>query len=199
MSDACIREALKQGILRDDCVNPNVRVVEELGLDHGTSRIDIAVIRANQLIGYEIKSGKDTLSRLPHQVHQYGMVFDKLSLVVDYRHAYGATKIIPPWWGVYFVEASEDDIVKELSLARLPSTNPSIDKNAIVRLLWKYEALQFLEEMGIARGVRSKSRSAIYACIVDNVDIESLRSRVCDALRNREYWRVGALRPTYVY
>jgi hypothetical protein len=58
-----------------------VRIIEELGVVHGKSRIDIAVING-LMHGYEIKSDKDTLQRLPEQMNMYNSVFNKVTLVV---------------------------------------------------------------------------------------------------------------------
>lgn len=198
MSDYQIRIALKKNTLRDYYLDSNTRVIEELGLSHGSSRIDIAIVN-DRLIGYELKSGQDTLKRLPRQVQYYNAVFSKLILVVDYRHAYDATKIIPQWWGVYFVETLPDGRVKSVSIARPPQENPLQSKSAIVKLLWKEEAVYYLEEIGLAKGYRSKTKREIYDRIVEHVNIDSLQSYVCKTLKNRVYWRADASQLTYAY
>lgn len=45
-------------------------VVEELGLFHGASRVDLAVV-GRSLHGYEIKSDRDSLDRLEQQAADY--------------------------------------------------------------------------------------------------------------------------------
>ena len=56
---------LRQHIARED-----VLIIDELGLAHAQSRIDLAVFNGH-LHGYEIKSAGDTLERLPRQLSFY--------------------------------------------------------------------------------------------------------------------------------
>jgi hypothetical protein len=48
-------------------------MLDEFGLEHGEVRVDVAVING-ELHGYEIKSERDTLERLPRQVKAYSAV-----------------------------------------------------------------------------------------------------------------------------
>ena len=56
-----------------------------MGVWSGTVRIDVAVLNG-EMCGYEIKSDRDTLERLPFQIEIYSKEFDKLTLVVGRRH-----------------------------------------------------------------------------------------------------------------
>ena len=70
MNDHQLRRALKSKVLARYAKDPDTRVVEELGLRHGLARVDVAVV--NGIIhGYELKSDKDNLKRLPHQIQVY--------------------------------------------------------------------------------------------------------------------------------
>ena len=64
MSDACIRDALKRELLYEYKDDRQTVIIEELGVQHGTSRIDLAVVNG-VLHGFELKSDRDTLTRLP--------------------------------------------------------------------------------------------------------------------------------------
>jgi hypothetical protein len=68
-----------------------------MGIWSGSVRIDVAVING-ELTGYELKSDRDTLERLPLQAELYSRVFDRLILVVGKRHAKKAIEHIPEWW-----------------------------------------------------------------------------------------------------
>jgi hypothetical protein len=61
--------------------NENTLVVDELGILNGKSRADIAVING-YLVGFEIKSDEDSLTRLNDQVEAYNAVFDRSTLIV---------------------------------------------------------------------------------------------------------------------
>ena len=80
-NDTLIRSALKKFLTNHHAQDEKVRIIEEFGVQHGTARVDIAVI--NGIIhGYEIKSDQDTLRRLPRQMGVFNLVFDKITLVV---------------------------------------------------------------------------------------------------------------------
>ena len=85
MNDVQIRTALKRELLLQYKDDRETVVIEELGVHHGTSRIDLAVVNG-VLHGFEFKSDRDTLTRLPEQANAYGLVFDRLTLVVAERH-----------------------------------------------------------------------------------------------------------------
>lgn len=167
-------------------------IFEELGVRHGAARIDFAVING-AMYGYEIKSDRDTLERLPEQMNEYNAVFDKLTLVVGKRHLHDAINLVPDWWGV-IVAKSEDQKITFYTI-REPEKNNEQKGVSIARLLWREEALQILEEKNKAQGVRSKTRDVIYKKLADVIDTHTLKKRVADTLlisSSREGWRSGA-------
>ena len=97
-NDLIIRSALKEDLRRRYARNKKLRIIEELGVQHGTARIDIAVVNGT-MHGYEIKSDQDTLKRLPEQMDIFNSVFDKMTLIVGKNHLYEAINIVPDWGG----------------------------------------------------------------------------------------------------
>lgn len=67
---------------------PRDAIRHEITLDSASSdgRADIVVALDREIIGIEIKSGKDKLDRLETQREQYGCRFDKMCAVIDARH-----------------------------------------------------------------------------------------------------------------
>lgn len=197
MNDQCIRAEIKRQYLKKYYQCPGTIVIDELGISYGASRIDIAVI-GSELLGYELKSDLDNLNRLPSQVQAYNAVFDELTLVVGYTHAYDAVKIVPQWWGLVFAETDPHGHVL-FSYAREPKKNPSPDKFVVAKLLWRDEALQVLDDLGLARGFRSKSRGEICEELAKQTDFEILRSRVCCQIKKRINWRADKLQTLYAH
>lgn len=193
MNDNDIRTALKAELFRRYAKSSNTLILDELGIRHGTARIDLAVVN-HRLHGYEIKSDNDSLRRLPEQIKVFNSVLDRVTLVVGYRHAYDALRMVPPWWGVRLATKDEQCGTVMLASARFPRNNPGVDLHAIVALLWREEALNILEEIGAAKGVRSKPRTDIYMRLVNVCSPDYLRSRIRQQLKSREGWRVGAQR-----
>ena len=187
-NDRLIRSALKEE-LNNTHRSEHYTIIEELGLSHGTARVDMVVV--NGLIhGYELKSDLDTLQRLPGQMKVFNSVLDKVTLVVGKKHLHEAIKLIPTWWGVMIAKIPESDGTLSLITLRDASDNPNKDSLAIAQLLWRNEALSILEELEAAKGLRSKPRQLIYQKLVEAVeDQQFLCDRVRDRLFNREGWR----------
>jgi hypothetical protein len=163
-------------------------ILEELGVKHGTARIDIAVING-VMHGYEIKSDRDTLERLPQQMNEFNAVFDKLTLVVGKRHLYDAINIVPDWWGIIVAKIDANHEIFFQTIREAEDNKDQVGVS-IARLLWKEEALQILEEQNKAKGVRSKPREFIYQRLANVLDAETLKEKVRHALLiSREDWR----------
>ncbi len=187
-SDLIIRASLKKYLAKRHSQDKRLRIIEELGVRHGTARIDIAVINGI-MHGYEIKSDRDTLERLPEQMNEFNSIFDKLTLVVGKRHLYDAMNLIPDWWGitVAIINANNEVIFYTI---REPGDNQEQVGVSIARLLWREEALQMLEEHNKATGVRSKPREIIYERLANTIDVDALKERVkYTLLVSREDWR----------
>jgi len=186
-SDLLIRSILREDLKKRHASDHKVRIFEELGVQHGTARVDIAVVNGI-LHGYEIKSDKDTLDRLPEQIKEYNAVFDKITLVVGKRHLHEAIKIIPDWWGVVIAKINGDSVV--FNIIRDEEFNKDQNNISIAKLLWRNEALKILKENGEAEGYYSKPRSAIYEKLARTLDTKTLSNKVRETLFFRPNWRL---------
>lgn len=188
LGDSGLRQALLCRLNAAHGTNPNALVIEELGLRHGRARVDVAIVNGF-LEGFEIKSRKDTLRRLPRQISIYETVLDRVTLVCDETHVHEALDLIPTCWGVVSGHVGENS---ELSLEdiREPTPNSQVEALAVAKLLWREEALSELERLGKDDGVRSAPRRRLYRRLVEVLDIEALKERVRLRLRSRTDWRV---------
>lgn len=191
MRDLDVRNALWRD-LRKEHPDPDTRLLDELGLEHGEVRVDVAVING-ELHGYEIKSERDTLERLPHQLKAYSAALDRATVVVGRNHLDKVSALVPSWWGLSVAVMDADKQVR-IEIIRPPETNPSPDALSIVRLLWRDEALALLERLGEAKGLRSKPRLALYKKLVEVLALKELRFEVRSQLKSRERWRADAPR-----
>jgi AAA+ ATPase superfamily predicted ATPase len=186
VNDKQIRLALHRTVFQRCLKQPGTVLLEELGIRHGAARADLVLING-ALHGFEVKSDRDSLSRLENQVRLFNSVFDRMTLVVGYRHAGIAIKMISDWWGVKLAYAGPRGGVR-LSDARAPRNNPEVDKHLVVKLLWKSEALEILTTLGLQAGIKSKSRKFIYQRLAEKMDLDFIREKTREALRAR---RVG--------
>jgi len=157
LKDAEIRGKLRR-LLAQSFQGTEFVVTEELGLDHGMNRIDVAVVGATDFYGFEIKSDVDSLKRLPSQAQAYSLVLDYSSLVVTARHCDEASTMIPQWWGLYLAEPDPFSGRVRIRCLRIPQRNPDIDLPSLLKTLWKDDCLELLALKGEPKGWKSSAK-----------------------------------------
>ena len=187
LRDSDVRQAAYRRLLTHAQACRDTLVIDELGLDHGRCRIDIAVING-QIRGVEIKAEADTLERLPRQVAAYGEVVDKALLIVDPKHLASAMAMVPDWWGVMVAERGATQGVK-FRRVRAERANKGIDPLVLARLLWRPEAQDILRGLGVAEHDLRAPREDLYQRIVSLLPLRRLSSAVRAALKSRTTWR----------
>ncbi len=175
-----IRKLLEGLVAESD---PMARLIPEMGIRGGAGRIDLAAA-GSELLGWEIKGGRDTLVRLPRQAELYSQIFDRLTLVATNRHLVAAQDCVPAWWGLMSVG---DGV---LTIERLPQRNPGRDRMALAELLWRDEAIAIVEQR-VGRRLRGPRR-AIWQQLVDSTSDLEIAQIVCSQLRQRSGWRAAA-------
>jgi hypothetical protein len=182
-SDAHIRPALRQALR--DALDPNDEAVllEELGINRGRVRVDLAVV--NGIIhAYEIKSDRDSLRRLVNQAILYGKCFDRVTIVVGNRHAHAVQSILPEWWGVILVETTDGE--PTFNTVRAASANPAPDIRTLAELLWRDDAMELLKHHGSGRGLSGKPRSVIWDRVCELLPAEVISAAVRAKLKARQ-------------
>lgn len=101
-------------------------------------RVDLLLISASGLHALEIKSEKDSLSRLSEQVSEYTQTFDKTSVVLTRSHLQSAKSILPRNVGIILIE---DNNITEIRPANYIKR---INKKYLATLLPKSVLLQLL-------------------------------------------------------
>lgn len=192
MRDKDIRAALWALLDEEHAEDPDTLVLDELGICQGETRADVAVVNGS-LAAFEIKSDRDTLTRLPGQVEAYQRVFDIVTVIVGGRYVERIVEAIPKTWGV--IQAVSESGSVELKPVREPARNERVDPLSVAQLLWRDEALALLEERELAKGLRSKPRRLLWQAIVDRLSPEEVSEAVRAQLKAREGWRSDP-RPT---
>jgi len=187
MRDRDVRRALHHKVLMEHHGDSSTLVLDELGLRHGTCRVDIAVVNSF-LHGYEIKSDADTLDRLPGQVSIYSAVLDRVTLVVGKTHVAKVEAIIPDWWGVKVVTAGPRGGIN-FENYRPVTMNPTINPVALAELLWRPEVVTILQKLGTHTGLLRKPRAILYQYLAQTLRLEELRRVIRHCLKVRERWR----------
>jgi hypothetical protein len=172
-------------------------VFYELWLPRTYERVDVVVVADDATHGFELKSGRDTLGRLPRQVVAFSRVMDRCSLVVASRHLRVAATAVPDWWGL--TVADEEN---QLEVVRPGRPNPGpFDRQTLVEMLWKRDVAAELARLGMISGRRtgwdSHTRDRMWVWLLEKVDVDELRACVRRALVLRAGER-GPLTPSEI-
>lgn len=187
MRDIDIRNKLLKELIRTEARDS--LIVEEFGLCRGTVRIDLVVVNGS-FNGYEIKSEKDTLMRLPNQQEIYSKIFDTVTIVAGSNHLGEVGVQIPDWWGIWLARDEKEEI--EFEIVRTPKKNPNIDAISLAQCLWRDEVMKILKDIDLHRGLLSKPRMVLWQKLAESVSVEKLGEHVRQHLKGRDNWRSAA-------
>lgn len=182
MLDGEIRHALLERLAADHAGDPGTRVWPEMSLCLGEARVDVGVVNG-ALSGFEIKSARDRLDRLPRQRGVYERCLDFITIVVEERWSAKLDAHVPEWWGV--IVASEENGVPVLTDVRAAASNPSVEAFAVAQMLWRDEAAALVEARGIRSATSKLTRWELWDLLVEHLPLDELREAVRDHLRAR--------------
>ncbi len=180
INDREIRDKLLENLRSD---KNNIKIINELDL-HGAV-VDIAAIDKKYFRGYEIKSDRDNLLRLPIQMQVYDYVFDKITIVVGESKFLEVNKIVPNFWGIIVAHNMNDEIfLKEI---RKPKFNEHISKNWLSRKLWKSDIVNILRAKNLYKGKSKYDRGDLLNILMGNMGLNELRYYIRNILIKRAY------------
>ena len=178
-SEAVVRDALRQRVLAETYQARNT--VDEFWVPRSNERADLAVI-GRWMDGFEIKTERDSLRRLPRQAIAYGRLFDRCTVVVAEKHTAGVEQLLPDWWGITTVHVNGSVSFTKL---RKPRTNPSLDPEILVRLLWRDEVVAALVDLGLDPDLQSP-RASLWRQLLQAATLSQLRRYVRRAVLSRD-------------
>ena len=183
-----IRHALHSRLQKQYYVKSDHLVIDELSLEHGRNRVDIAVF-ARYIHGYEIKSSKDNLLRLQNQLSQYSKSLQKVTFVVAENHYENVMTSIPEWCGLILATKGPRGGVSFHSIRRA-KLNPHVDFFSLAHILWKVEAIDLLYQHGVTERLEHKSRKELYKQLNIFMTIQQLALEIKIKLLKRGNWKV---------
>ncbi len=162
------------------------RVIEEFDICLGETRADIAVVNGS-LIGYEIKSDLDDLSRLVKQIPLYEKIFDRVEIFVGSTHATNASHTIPKWCGITEVFKTKTRIRSRV--IRKSKVNPRVDVLSLIQVLWKTEIIQYLERYSLSPNLNKLPRHELWQQVVQEGSTKKIKKHVNQCLKLRTNWK----------
>ncbi len=159
-----------------------LRIFEEFNL--GRSRADAFMV-TDELVGFEIKSDRDSLKRLERQIKYYSMYCDKTYLVTGVRFVEKAQEFLPEFWGIYCIKQYRDKRL-ELELVREAKFNPKVKLKNQTRLLWRGELIAAIKRNGLGR-VSGLNKVKLADKLLTQLSNEQLHKEICEELMERDY------------
>lgn len=193
MRDFIIRQAFHNSVLKSEHESSDTFIVDELGLKNGSFRADIAVLNG-KLVGYEIKTDSDTLSRLPNQVKAYNEVFDNAYIIVGNKYIDSIQELVPEWWGIYLIQESALGEYN-FKIVRKAKMNRSKDTFGLAQLLWKNEVTDILTSTYDYMVSKRATKDDLYDLLSAECSPKKLSSFVLKYLKAREFWRTSQQLP----
>lgn len=187
MTDSDIRSALHRKRFRYQKLHPGTLVIDELGLAHARSRVDVAVING-YVHGYEIKSAQDSLERLGAQLDVYRQTLQKLTIVAAPRHLPGVLSEVPDWCGLIEALQGPRGGIR-LRTVKSAQWNPEIDPVMLAHLLWRPEVLDLLSRVGYAPKELRRPRRQLYEMLCEALTPREITAAIRDFMVRRRAWR----------
>lgn len=186
MNDSKIRKAIKEIEFKTHFTEEDTKVIDEMGLNQGSSIIDIAVING-KMVGYEIKSDRDTLKRLDGQISEYNKVFDFINIVTSKKYAPVIKNHVPDWWGI--IEVQEKNHAIKIFQRRKAKLNKNVSAYSLLQLLWKEELSDMIDRYAVNKALKNKSKKIIWTYLSDLLDINLIKNDVRNYLKSRTTWK----------
>lgn len=178
LTEAIVRESLRHDLLAHV---PSAEAVYEFWVPRTYERADVAVIGPT-MDGFEIKTERDNLKRLPRQAAAYSRLFDRCYVVLADRHVGEAIEMLPPWWGMILIRGEAMPAFERLREAGI---NHDVDPETLVRLLWRNEVYSVLCALGAPPEPKA-GRFRMWEELLDLADIDMLKSVVRQTLIRRD-------------
>lgn len=182
LKDHHVRSVLLSNLKATYQDSEDTRIINELGINFGASRIDVAVVNGI-LHGYEIKSESDTLKRLPQQMEYYNRLFERMTIVTDPKFLEAIEQLVPKWWGIQIVNKKPSSL--SLKTIRKGRRKPSQDKELLLKLLWKEDLERFVDYVGYPKKFKSLRKNTLLQLFNNEVDLKTARVFVYDTLKQR--------------
>ncbi len=163
-----------------------IRILEEKRT--GRARADVVMVTPDAIFGIEIKSDKDSYTRLAGQVKNYNLYYDFNIVAVGSTHALHISEHVPDWWGIISVEEIKG--VLDFYVMREPQRNPKVKPERKIEILWRPELarIQLKNKLPAYRG---KSKAYVQKVVLDRVPEDILWQQVSDELFERDYNTIG--------
>ena len=164
----------------------DTRIINELGLDFGASRIDVAVVNGI-MHGFEIKSDLDNLDRLPRQMEYYNKAFERMTIVVSRKYLSDVKEMVPVWWGIKTISVDQTRLINIRKGRQVSYQDPKL----VIKLLWKKELDGLIDHLKWSKSLKKMRKNQLLTLFNEEADPDVIRLYVYNVLKTRENWRLS--------
>lgn len=161
-----------------------MRIMEEFVLCRKCRADAVMFAPERGIIGFEIKSDRDSLERLEHQVRDYSRFCDYNYLVTGAKYIDKVAEVLPEFWGIYCITEENDRL--QLTLHREASLSPKVRLQNQLKFLWRNELIDIMKRHKL-RGYSSRNKSKIRRLLLDNMDKQELKQELYEMMMERDY------------
>lgn len=162
-----------------------LRFFEEFWIGRKT-RTDALLVTEEEIIGFEFKSDKDTLTRLEHQIHDYERFCDRNYLVTGQKFIEKAPAEIPEHWGIYLIYLDDAEVLQLECIRKAQANSKRMRLHNQLRLLWRSELIPIIRKHQLG-GVTKKNKLELVRTLEHNLSKEIQRQELLEALIERDY------------
>lgn len=156
-------------------------------------RADLLVLPDGESsVGYEIKTDRDTLVRLPQQVPMYDHCCARRVLATTPRHVGAARRVIPAAWGLVLLDPETHAVTEQVRAAQ-PQASDLASRLLLANDLWSEELNALLADVGVVKVKRLTNERRV-ALLAEHHGVDALRVLALKTLAARTGTRVTAWR-----
>lgn len=166
---------------------PQARIIHELNVDQGEARADLAVVTPSRLILIEVKSERDKLHRLSHQLRHFGPVAHAVIVAAHDRWCVGSklpnecVRTIIDYAGVGHLWQHPSG-----KMWTAPAMYAVPWHWRMLSLLWSDELRGIASRLNLAR-VQSATTNELARSLALLMPGRDIELAVCSALRQRQF------------
>lgn len=161
-----------------------LRIMEEFVLCRKCRADAVMIVPGQGIFGFEIKSDRDSLERLEHQIRDYSRFCDINYLVTGARYVEKVKELLPDFWGIYCVREEQGKLLIEKIRDAVQS--PKVRLGNQLKFLWRSELIDIMKRNKI-RGYSTRNKSKIRRLLLDSFDKETLKNELYEMMMERDY------------
>ncbi len=175
-----IKKNVLNHILKNNELNEDITIVNELTIDSFSRRVDLAVLVNKKIIAYEIKSDADSLYRLSGQLEKYGKYFDKIIVVATPKHLNNILKLVSDGIEVWEIFEQKITIKKRGKLSRIENKANYLDLLKVKDM----KKLASMFQISLEKNVKYEIKKTLIANI-NLISYEELKSFVINVISHK--------------